>query len=53
MVEEVTWPEVAAFLERYKHFTSEKVDLRFHTFQVGFAHLKPAALFDPCAHDDR
>jgi hypothetical protein len=42
MIEAVTLPEVALFLERYKQFTAEKANLRLHTFQVKFAQLKIA-----------
>jgi hypothetical protein len=42
MIDEVILPEVVAFLERYKRFTTEKAGLRVHTFQVEFAQLKVA-----------
>jgi hypothetical protein len=42
MVEEVTFPEMAAFLERYKRFTIETATLRVRIFQVGFAQFKVA-----------
>jgi PD-(D/E)XK nuclease superfamily len=42
MVEEVTFPETVAFLERYKLFTTETAALRVRTFHVGFAQFKVA-----------
>jgi hypothetical protein len=42
MVKEVTFPEMAAFLERYKRFTTETADLRVRTFQDSFVQFKVA-----------